>query len=398
MLKRGQQPGAGGAAVLVIIIAAVIVLYILFLPPEDRAELLGENSTTTSSGDETSSGINKTLLKEPIGRLDYLSFDYKEHDIPSFRIYSEKAGTSLKTIPSLYVKGSVGEMKDYNLSFDISKSLTSNVQISFNVKTAQGRLELYLNGHEIFNGAVSKGSPAPIALDSDYLEKENVLTFKVVKPSWFAFWRTNEYLLENVILSADILDISHSSSRQFFYVSEVEVLNLDEVKLKFYPTCASMEVGPLLINLNGEETFSGVADCGVYNTIILDKATIFEDRNELEFISTEGSYFIDRVSVKTELKDLKYPVYYFDIDEELFIDDELDENYNVTLTLRFVNDDEKRLEYLINGKRRYIRTDELKYSKIINDDVIEGTNSLELIAKSEAIDIAEMKVFLDEKD
>lgn len=398
MHKRGQQAGAGGAAILVIIIAAVIVLYILFLPPEDRAELLGENDTNGGSENKTSSGINKTLLREKIGRLDYLRFDYREHDLPSFRIYSEKEGTSLKTVSSLYVKGSVGDQKEYNLSFDIVKSLTSNLKISFNVKTSEGRLELYLNGYEIFNGIINKGSPAPIALDKDYLEKENILTFKVASPSWFAFWRTNEYLLENVVLTADLLDLSHSSSRQFFYLSEVEVINLDEIKLKFYPTCASMEVGPLLINLNGEEAFSGVADCGVYNTIILDKAAIFEDRNELEFISTEGSYFLDRVSVKTELEDLMYPVYYFELDEELFVDDELDDDYNVTLTLRFVNEDEKRLEYLINGRKRFIRTDELKYHKIINDYVVEGTNSLELIAKSEAIDIAEMKVFLDEKD
>ncbi|MFH1589789.1 MAG: hypothetical protein ABIB43_04450 [archaeon] len=397
MHKRGQQASAGGAGILIIVIAAILVMYILFLPPDERAALLGENDTSSINGEEiTSSGHNKTLLKEHIGRLDYLKSDSKEHDIPAFRIYSQKEGTVLKTLGSLYVRNGLGNDKFYNMTFKIDESLTTDVKLSFSVKDSKGRLELYLNGHEIFNGYLSEGTPAPIDLGKELLEDVNVLSFKVSSPG-LVFWRTNEYALENIMLTGAVLDISHSTSRQFFYVSKEEQLNLEEVKLKYYPTCSAKEVGPLMIYLNGEEVFSGVADCGIYNLLILDKNIIFEDKNELEFVATQGSYFLDRVSVNVDLEEPLYPVFYFELEEEFFTGDRLDDNYNVTMRLRFVNNEEKRLEYLINGYRKLIRTEELIYDRLLNDYVVEGTNSLELIPKTEA-DIVELKVFLDEEE
>jgi len=395
MLKRGQHTAASGAAVLVIIITAILILYILFLPPEERAELLGEENETEDE-DKTPSGFNETLLREHIGRLDYLKFDYREHDIPSFRIYSEKEGTAIKSINSLYVRKSLGEEKFSDLSFEIEEMLTTNVVLAFNVKRSRGRLELYLNNAEIFNGVLSEGTPNPIELPKDFLNDKNVLSFKVSSPG-IAFWRNNEYLLENVVITGDVLDLSHSRSRQFFYISEVENLNLESVKLKYYPNCDIRSVGPLLIYLNGEEVFSGVADCGIYNTLYVDKNSVFEDRNELEFVATEGSYFVDRVSVRTELKELLYPVYYFELDEDVFDDDELKDEFNVTLRLRFVNEEDKRLEYLINGRRKHIRTDELTYTTILDDYVVPETNSLEIIPRT-VVDIAELLVTLDEED
>ncbi|MBU0471467.1 MAG: hypothetical protein KKF65_02500, partial [Nanoarchaeota archaeon] len=227
--------------------------------------------------EDTDDWCEKVLLEENIGRLDYISFDYREHDIPSFRI------------------------------------------------------------------------------------------------------TTND------------------SSKQFFYISDVEKLNLDDVKLKYYPNCDSKTVGPLLISLNGDEVFSGISDCGVYNTLYLDKNAVFKDKNELEFVATEGSYLIDRVSVRTELKELVYPVYYFELDEELFYDDDLKDDFNVSMSLRFVNNEEKRLEYNINGIRRQVSTDNFKYVVKLDDYVVSGTNSLELVPKT-VIDITELLVTLDEED
>lgn len=396
MRKRGAGGNsASGAAILIVIVAVIFLLYILMLPPEDRADLLGEDNRSNSE-EITSSGFNKTLLKENIGRLDYLRSDYRERDLPSFRIYSQKEGTILKTLNSVYVKNAIGDKKYYNVTFDIAERLTSEVKLSFNVKRARGRLELYLNGVEIFNGELGKGSPSPIPLPSEALDSENTLVFKVSSPG-FAFWSTNEYLLEDVMITGDVLDVSNSKSRQFFYLSDIEVLNLDEIRLKFYPDCDSRSVGPLIINLNGEEAFFGVADCGVYRTVTLDKNSIYEDKNELEFIATEGSYLIDRVSIRTELEELVYPVYYFDLDEDLFDGDDFDDSYNVTLRLRFVNHDDKRLEYLINGRRKQINTDEIEYTTLLNDYVLPEANSLELVPKS-IVDISVLRVTLDEEE
>lgn len=403
MSKRGQQPAASGAAILILIVTAILVLYILFLPPQDRAELLGEENESRSDDDETRSGFNKTLLKETsVGRLDYLRFDEREHDIPSFRVYSETSGTVIASTGSLYVSRSLGNQQEHNMTFGLNERLTSKTKLSFNVKQSKGRLMILLNGFQIFDGILNTGSPLPLDLPNNLLKSSNVLTFKVSSPG-VAFWRTNQYLLENVEVTGDVLDVSHSTSRQFFFVTDEEQLNLESIKLKFLPQCDVRDVGPLIIYLNGQEVYSGVGDCGVFNTISMDPDLVFEDKNELEFVVAEGSYLIDRVSVKTELDELLFPVYFFDVDEDLFHDDRFglpvfDEDFNVTLRIRFVNDEDKRMEFVINGHRRGINTDEFIYEERIEDFVLPETNSLEIIPKSEGIDIAELRVLLDEND
>ncbi|MBU1201667.1 MAG: hypothetical protein KJ583_06960 [Nanoarchaeota archaeon] len=397
MSKRGQGASAGGAAIFVILIAVLIVIYILFLPPQNRAELLGENDT--NNGDNGVNGLSKVLLQEHVGRLDYLKFDYREHNIPSFRIYASREGKTLKNVNSIFVKNGVGDKKFFNFTFDIDKKLTSNLQLTFNVEDSAGNLELYLNGQEIFSGFIDKGTPQPISLPSEFLSQRNVLSFQVSSPR-FAIWRTNRYQLKNVVITGDVLDVSNSKNKQFFYLSDVEYNNLETIKLKFYPNCQVTTVGPMMIYLNGEILFSGVADCGVYKILPLDKNFVTNDRNELEFIVTEGSYLIDRVSVVVQLESLTYPVFYFELDEDkdYVLNDEFDkDNYNITMTLRFVNKDSKNLEYLINGRRKYIRTTDLKYTINLDDYVEVGTNSLELIPKS-LVDIAELKVVVVEDD
>lgn len=398
MSRRGANPSASGAAILILLIATILVLYILFLPPDERAELLGEENGTYSGDNSktTKSGYNKTLLIEKIGHLDHLKFNFREYDLPSFRVFSESEASIIKNINSIYVAHSLGEKKDYNLSFNLDKKMTSNIKLGFTVTEASGRLEVYLNGDELINSELRKGSIDPVVLSDDSLMDENKLTFRVSK-SGIAFWRNNRYTLEKVIITGDILDNSHSSSRQYFYISEEEKSNLETVKLKFYPDCKIDMVGPLLIYLNGDEVFSGLADCGIYNSMFLDKNTVLEGKNELEFIATDGAYLIDRVSVRTELEELLQPVYYFDLEEELFEkDDDLKDEFNVTMTVKFVNDDEKRVEYLINGRRRHISTNEITFITKLDDYVVSETNSLEIVPQSD-IDIASLKIILSEE-
>ncbi len=395
--KKGQAgPGAGGSAVLIILIAIVMILYILFLPPDDRAELLGENGTSTSD-DTTLSGINKTVLKEHVGRLDYLRFDYRVHDIPSFRIYSNIEGTVLKSLDSLYTKTTIFDEISKEVAFSSDESLTDNVLLSFNVKEGKGRLIISLNDHEIFNREIDDGTPNPVIIPKEYLEEKNSLIFKVSKPK-FAFWRINDYLLENILITGDITDLSQSESIQNFYLSDVEINNIDAITLRFYPSCDIKEVGPLTVKLNGYKIYSTVADCGVYTSLSLDENDLFEGKNELEFLTPEGSYLIDRVSIKTQLEEVLYPVFYFDLDDSLFDEnDDLKSNFNVSLVFEFVNDDEKRAELKLNGRRTHLRTFDLEYAKEINSYVESGSNSIEIIPET-VIDIRELRVEIEEEE
>ena len=108
--RKGQS--AGNAAVLVLLIAIMIIMFILFLRPEDRAAILDEPPTDgfgvggTSGDDE-----NLTLLEEPVGRLDYINFNKKEHELPSFRIFTNTAASEFRRLDYVYVKSAAFEKK-----------------------------------------------------------------------------------------------------------------------------------------------------------------------------------------------------------------------------------------------------------------------------------------------
>jgi len=397
MKKRGQS--AGGAAVLLILIAVVMILYLLFLPPDSRLDILGENSTYNHSINHQN--YDPLLLRESVGRLDYLKFDYRDHDLPSFRISADSVGTEFKNMKSIYIRRGVGGEKAYNLSFDITNRLTSNVVLSFNVKDSVGEIEISLNNNVIFSGKLESGTPETLEIPSDYLQDKNILSFSVSSPG-LLFWRINRYELENIQLTGDVLDLSNSRARQFFYLSDAEYNNLDELKVKFDPGCTVGNVGTLKVYFNGAEAYSGKGDCGIYQSVHLDVSQAVSGKNELEFIVSDGSYLIDRLSVTTNLKDLVYPVYYFEVDPKIFFDDsadpkELKDRYNVTMTIRFVNDDQKKMEYSINGVRKYINTYDKVYETNLDDWILPDTNSLEIVPTS-LINIAELRVVVTDED
>ena len=116
----------------------------------------------------------------------------------------------------------------------------------------------------------------------------------------------------------------------------------------------------------------------------------------MEFVATKGSYFLDRVSIVSNLEGLINPVYYFDLEDKLFVDNDLNESFNISMEIRFVNDDYKKLEYNINGRTRSLQTNDLAYSFLLDNYVFSGINSLELIPKS-IVDIALLKIVLNEE-
>ncbi len=315
--RKGQS--AGNAAVLVLLIAIMIIMFILFLRPEDRAAILDEPPTDGFGGGGTSGDDeNLTLLEEPVGRLDYINFNKKEHELPSFRIFTNTAASEFRRLDYVYVKSAAFEKKAKNVSFEIRRpENVQNMKLSFNVADANGALIILLNGREIFYSDLPEGSPAPIELPTSLLMKDNVLTFKVSSPGW-QFWRVNVYSLRNLQVLGDVTDLSGSEATQYFTISEMENANIDTATLFFYPGCQINDVGKLTIKLNGRQVYSSVADCGIMNHVELDTSDIFEGSNKLEFETIKGSYLLDQVQVKTELKSLVYPVYYFTMEDKYF--------------------------------------------------------------------------------
>ncbi len=75
---------------------------------------------------------------------------------------------------------------------------------------------------------------------------------------------------------------------------------------------------------------------------------------------------------------------------------ELRDGYNIEVTLRFPDNDFKELTVWINGYRKLVSTRDNDYSFYIDDYIYPGSNSIELVPKTDNIRISHVKVELKE--
>jgi hypothetical protein len=324
-----ESPTSGsGAAVLVLLITILIVVYILFLPPADRAKLLdGEIIGNPGGTDSHTSMLGTNILNEKPGKITYIKDDIIEHDLASFRIYTQTDAQKITELSKMEIKNSAFDKNFKELKFNINKDLTDNLYLAFNVnKFPSGNLRIYLNTILIYDGFTQEGSISPIKLSKGDLKNENILYFKVSSPG-FAFWRVNQYKLSNIVVTGDVTDREHSFHMQNVYISPNEFDNLKTATLEFFPDCNPREVDKLSIRINSLDVYYGLPDCNMINKVNIPKNIIVAEENKLEFISDLGSYIIDTVKVKTKLNEPEYPIYYFDLSEDLFTQDSNSETY-----------------------------------------------------------------------
>ncbi|MFH1133183.1 MAG: hypothetical protein V1735_01700 [Nanoarchaeota archaeon] len=396
-MKKGQ---AAGAATLIAIIALFTILYILFLPADEREKLLGEptlDGTGTSSHSKKGNWTeNRTLVRESPGRMDSLSFKEYEHDLPSVNLYTRSSAERLKSVNALYAKNGVFDRKDAVLTFRVADpGAMQDVLLSFVVKTHQGALTITLNGQEVFASSIERANIEPIALDSGLLQEENELVFSVSAVGW-AFWRTNEYELSNIMITSDVLDTSNQESRNTFMVTDTEKNNLDKAKIRFVPECEG-SVGTLSVLLNNENIYEATPDCG--SPVLQEFSTSYLDagENKVVFKAESGRIIVDQIQVVTELKEIAYPTYFFDLSEDEFSSVE-DDNMTVNMTFRFIEDETlKKADIYVNGHKTQLYTHGLAWSRNIDTFLEEGSNGVK-IEPDGSLDVTELKVILYEKD
>ncbi len=322
--KKAQS--ASGSAILIIIITVLIVLYILFLPPADRVALLSDDSSggvygpgSSSSGTNSFHGnVVKLLLNENPGHLNGLQKDSFEHYIPSFRIGTKKEGRVLNEVDSFLLKHSSFDFKAYNLSFILDKTATSGVKLSFNVgDDADGKLIILLNGKLLVEKSFEPDTSHYINLPFDSLRRTNVLSFMVSGPGWM-FWKSNVFQLKDVKVAGTVVDDTNSESSQIFSIGDDEFSRIDKASLRYHLDCNPNSVGKLRIEVNGKVVFNSVGDCGLTNTIELDKNILFSGENEITFITDYGVYLVDSLLVRTYMKSPSNPIYYFTINDNYF--------------------------------------------------------------------------------
>ncbi len=388
--KRAQ---GGQAAGLIAIIAALIVLYILIVPGDVRTQLLNGTSTVSTST-KSSEKDGELLVFEHPGTLDPVRQRDREKILDSFNLYTEKNAVILKSAQQVRIDNGWLRGKKYEMQFDVADlSNTENYIIAFDVASSQGRVIISLNDGVIFNSRVAAGNVEPIQIERSDVKNQNVLKF-AVSGVGLAFWRLNEYDLKNVRVIADFTDVSKREYKNFFIISATEKENFAKTKLNFVPDCLTSKRGPLRITINEKDLhYSAVPDCGLLSSIEFDPNYLKQGENTITFRAEEGNYFVDRVSIKAELKEMTYPFYYFELEEDKFEEIE-NRTANVTLELRFADKDDKLGEINVNGHLSTLDTDRALYEKDISLYVEEDQNYIQIVPKT-ILNIVDLSVILN---
>lgn len=393
--KRGTVTGSGAAA-FVALLAAVIILYVLLVPPEYREEILGpvvpgaDDTDVITPGGEPVTEVG--LLSKVPGRLDRLATPSLTIPLDSVVLFSDIESKKLGEATTIFTQNSILSEEVDAIRFNIIDPInTQNVLLTFNAKRYKGRLVIKLNGNIIFNDIVLQPTITPIPVPTVYLQKQNLMEFRVAGAGW-KFWKTNEYILENVKIVGDVRDVSHLEANARFIIDSEDLLNTKTAKLQFVPDCAPGNVGPLEIFINDQAITKATPMCGDIQRTEFLPQKLLTGENTLAFKTDTGSYIIDRILLVLLFREPVMPTYYFDIEEEdldEILDD--DEKY-VNLELKFVSPEFKNLDVYINGHTIHIDEKGTSFEMNIEEFMIYGTNAIKLFPRSRNIDVTSMKI------
>ncbi len=368
-----KAQAAAGAAVLLAVIAGVLIMFILAVSPQERAELLGEPSKNATS---PASAANELLRVSP-GRIDLLGQDKIEHPLPVVHIYTRTESEILAERSRLYAFNKVFSEEDAIFSFSLDAGelqYLDNALLGFRVKESKGDLIITLNGEKIFHGEPA----SPVTLPVDLLQEQNTLAFSTSSPG-IAFWATHRMLLEEVKIAADRTSVAAQEAEQIFLLSETEARNLEKAALRFLPQCLLREVGMLTITLNDKHLYRAIPDCDIGTVKVeIAPSALQPGENALSFHTESGDYLLTSIVVKTELEEVDFPTYFFEVSEEL--EKETRNNKaQIVLRLDFVEGTERKFgELIINGRQQSFDTTEAQLSLDVSDDIMEGTNSVKI--------------------
>ncbi|MEK6963577.1 MAG: hypothetical protein AABX70_04065 [Nanoarchaeota archaeon] len=439
--KRGQS--ASGAAILVIVLAVLIILYLISLKPEDRAALLGDgkpNVGGSDNGQGQNPGLNdrnvrqgfqqtpsgQVILQQAIGRLYPEGSNLLDHPLPSFTIFTRTNAKALKTIDHAYIKNSFLGKTKYNLSFNYDKTTMQSPLLSFIADIYDGTLQIYLNGQPVYERTLKSPTPPPIALPEDYLLINNELTFET-DSAGAAFWRVHEFNLQNIMITADVKDTQASTAEHHFTLPQNEYQHLSYLQLTFNPICDPKVTGRLILRVNNRPLSSSYPECAQQATLQISSDLLQSGDNTLFFLSEQSTYLIDGVHLRSVLSSGMNPTYYFNLPLDIYTalggqgggysapqsgqgmqgggypgGDPNQQGgmagYGSTasliVTVRFADATQQKVVTLnVNGFQNTIETTDLSYSTLVPPEfLIDGPNSIQLVPQGSPLDIAELRV------
>ena len=395
MKTRKAQVSGTPAAAVVLVIAAFILIFIVLIDQKDRDELLGNKNETAVREGEGQEKIG-VLLEEQPGTITTLNRREFEQDIPSFNLIVKNEDKTLKEVDSVFIES--GGVSSKTVPFFV-RDRAENGRLAFSVNDYSGKLTILFNGERIFRGEVNDFLE-PLALDK--IGEENTLEFSVDSPPGWKFWAENHYDLRNLRITATVENVENREAVNTFLMGrdEIDPENVEDAYLVYLVDCDVSVAGRLTVRLNDRLLSSKVPDCSSLERTDIDPRDFIEGRNELRFSAEKGRYLIDRISVKTRLRNPVFPLYFFDISETQLKKIE-DGEINATITLNFIDDDRRKTAVVaVNGRRLALDTRGDWFSRSIDAFVKRGSNSLR-IEPDRTLHVTELKVELhcrDEED
>lgn len=397
LFKKGQ--GGGDAAVLLIVVTILLVLYLLIIPPEARLALLGDENNTMNGSDDPANNMGEVILSEQIGELEFISRLDRNINLQPFRIQSQTSGQIIATRNSLQARNSAFETQDASMTFSLDPSNTENLVFTAQVERGLGVITVTLNEEIVlYQGEVINGNLPNIFIEAQDLRNENRITISVSNPG-IAFWRVNQYVLENIQVSADVTDVTQTMNTQAFSLNQNEIQNFREARIRYLPSCvSSRQIRGYEVYLNNQLIFQGTPDCEIYNEVTVTANQLRVGNNVLEFNLERGEVLIDLLEIRTQLEEPNRPLLYFNLPETDFTFSNetqefmLEENSVVELELNFPSPGERRrVEVFVNGQIVGFSTTNSQATQNISAFVRPQTNSLE-VRPQQTLTITDLRV------
>lgn len=387
--KRGQgAPSGGNASILVIVIAAFIILYMLFLPKGERDKIL---TTDTAAAAKLAAGKlpGSTLINENPGTLTVLKSREFDHQLQSFSLFTKKEDAVLKSFDSVSIASSKSDTRKRSFILVVTDKV-ENEKLSFTVNSHKGNLIIAQNGVEIFRGEVDSFAE-PLSIE---LEKENVFEFSTEPVPWYKPFTTNSYDLRDVKVTGTVERLDNKEAVQTVVLGTDEADLLDSATLSYFVDCSIKDVGRLDILLNDNLLASKVPDCGSPEKWQLDPKDLMGGKNEFRFVAGEGTYLLDRVLLRTKLKEPIFPIYFFSLNNTVFRRIE-NNTINSTLSIIFLDDKERKTATVeINNQKTRVDTRQANFSKNVDSFMVAGSNFLRIVPET-TLNIVELKLLLD---
>ena len=394
---KGYQKGqsAGPIMVLILLIALFIIIYLLLIPPADRENLLNRTGQSNTNNDDTTQNSVGTLLLESPGMVSSDKEDSTVRSIDPINLFV-KYEPSIKTLSnSLNIERSSFGKQDQNIFFDlVNVEDIRRAVLTFSVRENRGELIINLNGNNIYTNEIAEKSLQLINLPTAYLEEKNELIFSVDSPGG-AFWRTNKYILEDVMLKEEYEIINAQESRTFV-LTKNELGNIDKSELQYSIYCNSLDSSDssFRIYLNEKLISSQIVTCGSgQRNSDIDSSKFIEGENNLIFVIDQGDYLINEIKLVNKLKENEARTYYFNINSRDFFDIQ-DGLKDVFLQMSFGKEGTKIAEIWVNDFIIYIDTDSSSFSEDISELVEEGENFIRVLPSNEFL-IRSLRVTLE---